>query len=115
MSVSETLWPVAYTLSHSNACTSSPVLVLFPQPRATAITAPRVGQDQQLIGLREGHPSGAFPPVGDCVHRELGCIRRVPDIHRPTIVGQVVDPVRHGAARRIVEEIMHIDGLSFLA
>ena len=87
--------------------------LVLPEAGATAIAAPGIGQDQQVLGRAMQRLADRRPPTGDHVHRELGRIGRGTDIDGTLIVGDVIDTVGHCPALGIGWEVMHIDGGGF--
>src|SRR4051794_31104565 len=69
--------------------------LLLPQPRAAAVAAAPVTQDQQLVGPGVRPPAHLPPPAGDSIHGELRGVGRQPDVDPALVAARVVQPVRH--------------------
>ena len=80
----------------------------------SAITASRIRQDQEFVGMREACSPLIFPPTGQSSDGKLWRIGGGPHIDRATIVADIIDPIGNGSQEGIVWKVMHIDRLCFL-
>ena len=81
----------------------------FPQPHPIAVTAAAVGRDQKPGGPGMTFPSHGSPPAPDRMDREAGGVVIGADAHPTDIVGDVVDPIGHGAAQLGINEVVNVD------
>ena len=89
--------------------------LLLPDPRAGAVAAAAIGQDQQLARRGERGLPLVDPPAGEQVDREPGRVGRLADVDRAPVVGQVVDAVGDRPPERVRPEVVHVDRLGLLA
>ena len=87
----------------------------FPQARTISVTAPRIGQDHELRGVRVGHTPALLPPLRNRRDGKLRCIGRRADIDRPRVAPRVIDAIRHSPAEGVSQAIMHVDLFRLLA
>src|SRR5579883_1981985 len=70
-----------------------PLQARLPQARPVAVTAPGVGSDQQLPGLRVMLAPQPTPPASDAGYRERRRVVIHADIDEPLVMLLVVDAV----------------------
>lgn len=87
----------------------------LPQPRAAAVVATRVRQDQQPVRVREPHASARCPPPSDGIDRELGRGRRRSDLDIPARAVDQVDPLGQRDTQGIRGKVIGVDLLGLLA
>ena len=88
--------------------------LFFPKARTTAVTAARIGQDQQACRLGIRRLPVFLPPTRDRVNSKLGGIRRLANVDDPFISLHIEDAIRRHTAKGVGQKIMHVDGFSFL-
>ena len=88
---------------------------LLPYARPRAVAAPTIGFDQHVRSTSIALSQLGGTPVRDIVYRAGRRIARLPNIHRPTVVLEVVNAIRHRATQRILRKVMHIHDLRCLA
>ena len=81
----------------------------LPQPHTIAVAAAAVGGDQQPPGGGVALPAHGSPPSADRADGEACGVVIGADADPTDIVGDVVDPVRHGAAQPGIDEVVNLD------
>ena len=89
--------------------------LLFPDPRAGAVAAATIREDQQFTRGGERGLALVNPPASEQIDREGGGIGGQADVDRAPVLGQIVDAVGDRATERVRPEVMDVDRLGLLA
>src|SRR6266576_760380 len=81
----------------------------FPPARTISVTAPRIGQEQEVRGVRVGHTPALLPPLRNRRDGKLRGIGRRAAIDRPLVAPRVIDALRYSPAEGVSQEIMPVD------
>ena len=89
--------------------------LLFPNPRAGAVTAAAVRLNQYVCRLRIPLAQFCLAPMRQIVHGKGRRISRLANVDGATVIPQVVDPIGNGPPDRIMRKIVRINLLRCLA
>src|SRR6266516_162630 len=89
---------------------SGQFLELFlPQPISCSIGTASISRDQQGLFPRIEPFATALPPPSDTLNGKLGGIMIDAHIHKPTVVDQIINPIRDGTACSQGHKVIDID------
>ena len=101
-------WKVVH-LNVQPGLLGEPTELKLPQTNAMAVAAPAIGSDDQLLGLRVALDAHVEPPTADSLHGECRGVVIGAYADPSLVSAQVVDPIRIGASKRFVDEVMNLD------
>src|ERR1700675_2402529 len=83
--------------------------VAFPDPRARAVRAAGIGEDEQSIGARIVFPATGAPPSVNGIDRKGGSLPSGTDHHHAGIAPHIINPVWERNPDRVGTEVMIVD------